>query len=170
MRQLCLTSSQLDTVIQHCLHTAPEEACGLLLGSDARVRDVLPMANIAQDPEHHYRIADEDIARHYPKLIGIYHSHPASEPLPSPTDVREAWSGGTVYLIVGLRGTHPAYSAWWFEHGRARPVHIHVDDCPPAEADISPVQKWVMLISAIMALIFLVVLSLYLLPPAPPIP
>lgn len=37
------------------------------------------------------------------ELFGIYHSHPASVPFPSPTDRSEAYYPDAVYLLVSLR-------------------------------------------------------------------
>jgi len=39
------------------------------------------------------------------ELVGIFHSHVASAPVPSPTDRREAHYPDAVYLIVSLMDT-----------------------------------------------------------------
>lgn len=45
-------------------------------------------------------------------LVGIYHSHPASVPYPSPTDRAEAFYPDAVYVLVSLRGGEPELRAY----------------------------------------------------------
>ena len=44
------------------------------------------------------------------RIVGLYHSHPASAPIPSPRDREGAYDHGLVWLIVGADG---ACRAWW---------------------------------------------------------
>lgn len=46
------------------------------------------------------------------ELVGIYHSHPASVPYPSPTDRAEAYYPDAVYVLVSLRGGGPELRAY----------------------------------------------------------
>ena len=39
-------------------------------------------------------------------MIGAYHSHPQSAPVPSPTDIAEAVSDAFLYVIVSCSQTH----------------------------------------------------------------
>ena len=41
------------------------------------------------------------------ELVAIYHSHPASQPFPSPTDRDEANYPDAFYVLVSLRSTEP---------------------------------------------------------------
>ena len=52
------------------------------------------------------------------ELIGIYHSHPVSEPIPSPTDRAEAHYPDALYVLVSLRTGEP----------EVRAFRIHEDD------------------------------------------
>jgi proteasome lid subunit RPN8/RPN11 len=38
------------------------------------------------------------------EVVGFYHSHPHSAPVPSPTDIAEAWYPDHLYAIVGFVG------------------------------------------------------------------
>jgi proteasome lid subunit RPN8/RPN11 len=49
------------------------------------------------------------------ELLGIYHSHPVSEPIPSPTDRAEAHYSGALYVLVSLRSRTPAVRAFRIE-------------------------------------------------------
>lgn len=57
-------------------------------------------------------------------LLAIYHSHPATEPRPSATDVAEARYPDAVYVLVSLRGAEPELAAWTIRDGAVRPVTI----------------------------------------------
>lgn len=46
------------------------------------------------------------------ELFGIYHSHPASVPFPSPTDRAEAYYPDAVYVLVSLRTGTPEMRAF----------------------------------------------------------
>jgi len=46
------------------------------------------------------------------ELIGIYHSHPVSQPYPSPTDRAEAHYPDAVYVLVSLRTGTPEVRAF----------------------------------------------------------
>ncbi|MGE4323731.1 MAG: M67 family metallopeptidase [Sphingobium sp.] len=88
----------------------PAEICGLLLGGAGRIDTVLPAANVAPDPRHHFEldpvvlIAAHRAARTGgPRVMGHYHSHPSGDPVPSATDAANAVSDGTLWLIVAGR-------------------------------------------------------------------
>ena len=46
------------------------------------------------------------------ELLGIYHSHPVSQPYPSPTDRAEAHYPDAVYVLVSVRTPTPEVAAF----------------------------------------------------------
>lgn len=97
-----------DEMIRHCIDGFPNEACGFFGGPPGEVEHHYPLTNAAASPVY-YRPADKemiaavnDIDEKDQELVGIYHSHVASAPAPSPTDIREAHYPDAVYLIVSL--------------------------------------------------------------------
>jgi proteasome lid subunit RPN8/RPN11 len=69
------------------------------------------------DPTDHFRILRE--TRHTGlTIVGAYHSHPASQPIPSPTDLAEALPN-FVYLIATPRagGSGSDVRAWCLDDG-----------------------------------------------------
>ena len=46
------------------------------------------------------------------QLLGIYHSHPVSQPYPSPTDRAEAHYTDAVYVLVSVRTAKPEVEAF----------------------------------------------------------
>ncbi|OFW17454.1 MAG: hypothetical protein A3F70_13650 [Acidobacteria bacterium RIFCSPLOWO2_12_FULL_67_14] len=103
----------LEAIAAHARRDSPQECCGLLIGSDTEVIEAVATANIAQDPRRRYEVAP---AEHFAQIrrcrderspdgtplrvMGVYHSHPHSDPVPSPTDLEQAFEE-FLYLIAG---------------------------------------------------------------------
>lgn len=113
-----LKESQYHEILKHCLKSVPEEACGLLGGrieGDSRiVEKVYLLTNTDHSPEHFCMDAKEqfaaikDMRSHEWKLIGNFHSHPASPARPSEEDKRLAFDPEARYLILSLQNTSKA--------------------------------------------------------------
>ena len=98
-----------DEVIAHCRSRYPKEACGLLAGQRERVARVYPMTNVedspigyAMEPREQLRLEKTMRARGE-RLVGIYHSHTASEASPSSVDVELAISPEISYVLISLK-------------------------------------------------------------------
>lgn len=96
----------LGTILQHAQTELPNECCGLLIGSSHRIEQVRPAVNLKPsptgfliDPSDHFRAIRAARSRGQ-QVVGSYHSHPATPPIPSPTDVVEAGSGDDLCAIV----------------------------------------------------------------------
>jgi proteasome lid subunit RPN8/RPN11 len=96
-----------DTVVSHARAAAPDECCGLLLGTDASIDQAVPAANIAAAPRSRFLIDPKDHidARRAARargleVVGFYHSHPRSSAGPSQTDIAEAAYPDHLHLIV----------------------------------------------------------------------
>lgn len=101
----------LEQILAHAAEGAPEEVCGLLGAQNGRVVETIRTRNAAPHPVSRYEIHPEDLLGVFRIEergldLGVYHSHPASEPYPSATDVKQAelWPG-IFHLIVSHR--HP---------------------------------------------------------------
>jgi len=98
-------------MLAHAREDAPRECCGLLIGKgECVVRSVRAKNLDAQhtryfiDPKDHFK-AIRDARAEGLDVIGAYHSHPSSAPIPSATDIAEANSGADfLYVIVSLIG------------------------------------------------------------------
>jgi len=177
---LWLTEAQAREIANHALREKPQEVCGLIAGANRSVERILPIRNAAANPTHQYYMDEAQLTaamfefeRARLSLMGIYHSHPDGEPIPSPTDVRQATYPGTAYLIVGLKHGYPEMAAWKIHAGQVDSVALSIGAQPPtmpADRSLSPAARVVILASAVLAFILMIVLSLSLLPPAPPIP
>ena len=100
----------LDAIAAHARAEAPQECCGLLIGCDDDITEAVATRNVADEPLRRYEISPEDHfalirqcrtgVRTGAAIVGGYHSHPRSEPAPSPTDTDQAFPG-FIYLIAG---------------------------------------------------------------------
>ena len=96
-------------MLTHARTEAPRECCGLLVGAagsvvrSVRTRNLDPSAmRYLIDPQDHFNALRRARADGL-EIIGAYHSHVATEPVPSPTDIAEANSGPDFfYVIVSL--------------------------------------------------------------------
>lgn len=179
METLWFTKKHADLIVQHALRDAPHEACGLIVGNYRQVVAVIPINNIADEPRYHYKMDPAELAKHLPEIhaagqsiVGFYHSHPDGDPLFSETDRRKSNWPGCVHLIVGLRSDSPRLAAWKNESGRVFKVETYIGDEPPGPDDmkLSNAQKAAIIAAGLIVFALMIVLSLSLLPPAPPIP
>ena len=123
-----LSESLLAQIKTHGAQTYPYEGCGLLLGRMENGRNIVtavrPMANVWPDQEEQrvrFRIAEEDwykvemdaMMGRGPDIVGIFHSHPDSEPDASPRDLAWANFSGYSYLITKVAQGQPAHSRSW---------------------------------------------------------
>ena len=106
MNVIKIRRSVVDAILDHARLEAPNECCGLLIGSAAIVERANAARNLLSSPTR-YRVdpADHFVAIREARgagltVVGAYHSHPAGAPIPSPTDRREATYPDYLYVIV----------------------------------------------------------------------
>jgi proteasome lid subunit RPN8/RPN11 len=110
-------------MLHHARRAAPNECCGLLTGSALRIESATAARNIADMPAARYLIepadyfaAIRDARRAGFDVVGAYHSHVASLPVPSSTDRSEAHAD-FLYLIVSLADCRHRIRAWQLAAG-----------------------------------------------------
>ncbi len=107
--EILLPPEILREILDHCRSLRPEEACGLV-ASDASGRPVavIPVTNSLRSPVRYQMETREQFAAMKRirnegwSLFAIFHSHPLSDPIPSPTDIRQAFYPEAYMIIVGL--------------------------------------------------------------------
>ena len=95
-------------MIEHAKAGYPNEACGILAGHGNESVQFFPMRNTDEasisyfmDPKEQLRVFKEMRQKDL-DMVGIFHSHVASEAYPSAKDVRLAFYPEVSYLIVSL--------------------------------------------------------------------
>lgn len=180
MQRLWLTPVQLADLGRLATNAAPEEICGMLVGTGERVEGLVPVPNIAPDPTHYYHFDERTFLAAWKNaqaagqsVIGFYHSHPKGEPIPSASDIALAQYPEMAYLIVGLKDDIASFAAWRLANGVADALGLHVGTEAPVILNgttLRSSQKLAIIIGALLALGALLVIAWSLLPPAPEIP
>lgn len=121
-----ITSGVKEQLLVAAASAAPEECCGLLLGSDDRIESAVPAANVAADKTRSFEIDPAVLLRTHReargagmKVVGHYHSHPNGVAEPSKRDAARAVEDGQLWVIVA-GGTLSGWRA-----GAATPDALH---------------------------------------------
>lgn len=134
-----------EQLMEYSRTKARQEACGLLFGnymnSEITVTRIQGMRNVSSRPETHFAFdpgewvsalygsfntGSENVSE---TLVGIFHSHPSDDAVPSETDRQLQWEFPT-YAIVSLYGEKPSircYRLLQKERWREQRVRIRND-------------------------------------------
>jgi proteasome lid subunit RPN8/RPN11 len=124
---LYVAPTQMAAMLEHARRDAPNECCGILIGTREadgwRVSEVIPCDNVWEgerhdrfllDPRAQLRAQRECRGRGL-EIVGFYHSHPHSPPVPSQFDADMAWPGHA-YVILSLAPGHEGEIRCWEFH------------------------------------------------------
>jgi proteasome lid subunit RPN8/RPN11 len=125
-----MATSVLGAIIAHARDDAPDECCGLLVGSGERIDEAVRTPSLERsatryqvDPSSHIalikRLRGSDRA-----IVGAYHSHPHSPATPSASDIAEAYYPEFVYVIVSLAESEPDVRAWRIRDGLVSELRV----------------------------------------------
>ncbi len=99
----------LAAIGRHAAEVAPAECCGLLIGQATEIDEAVRARNLDDrptrfliDPADQFAAIRAARARGA-AVVGAYHSHPASGPLPSDADLADAQDPDLLHIIVSLR-------------------------------------------------------------------
>jgi proteasome lid subunit RPN8/RPN11 len=139
---LSLSQEQFEKIVAQGLEGKPLEICGFLAGQTTadgkQVVEVFPIESddkseltYSMNPLQQMK-AEREIRERGLEIIGIYHTHPATVPYPSKTDVARAHWGDTddllfpgySYLIVSLRNPSTPEPRSYYINGRRIPEDI----------------------------------------------
>lgn len=127
---LIFSPAQFKAMLAHILSDPTREMCGLLAGQGGRVDRVLPAPNILRSPTA-YRMDGPEFVEAMRvcefEPLGIFHSHVAGPPTPSPTDVAEAAYPDSVYVIISLQTSPPSVRAFQIANGRVTEVEVRIE-------------------------------------------
>ena len=134
-----------DELIAHCRREYPKEACGILAGQDGRVVQIYPMTNVeespigyAMDPKEQLRVEKQMRGRGQ-QMIGIYHSHTATDAYPSSVDVSLAISPELSYVLVSLKDRQtPVLKSYRIDGTVITPEPVQIEETPERRPIASP--------------------------------
>jgi proteasome lid subunit RPN8/RPN11 len=178
MEYLRLTHEHAHALIRHAQASYPAEACGLIGGQANTACMVIPVANVAANPQTQYQMTPNELLQGLKTLeaagldlIGIYHSHPKSDPIPSQIDIQmaEIHYPQAAQVIISLKHQHPRLKAWQIQPGQIAALDIIIGKAAVAIPDnhLSRAQQIAILLAASVSLLLMLSISLALLPPAP---
>jgi [CysO sulfur-carrier protein]-S-L-cysteine hydrolase len=128
-----ISTDFLDEIVAHAREDAPNECCGLIAGTDGQATRVHRARNEFASPMR-FNVHPQDLIRITTEiedggeeLVGIYHSHPRSEAVPSQTDVNLAanWPD-PLWLICSLADSEPVVRAFSIRDGKVEEVELDV--------------------------------------------
>ena len=133
--RLAIPPSILDEAIVHACAELPNECCGLLAGTITdgigTVTARYAVGNDVASPRE-FATNPRDLLTSFRlmrdcgfELLAIYHSHPASAPVPSRRDLeRNTYGDSVVHVIVSLAGSSPEVRGWWLGNGEFEEAEI----------------------------------------------
>jgi proteasome lid subunit RPN8/RPN11 len=134
--RLIVDADVLAAVIEQARSEAPLECCGLLAGRVASAAGVVevryPLVNEAASPVEFVSAARgmfdavRDIDQRGLTVLAVYHSHPASPPVPSKTDLERNYSPDVVNIIISLQTEPPEVKGWWLRDAEFEPALLEV--------------------------------------------
>jgi proteasome lid subunit RPN8/RPN11 len=124
---LTFPHARYTEMMAHVLSEPALEMCGLLGGRDGVVDRVWPVPNalhslvayLMDGPE----FAEAMIGCEFEPL-GIFHSHPAGPPIPSPTDVAEAAYPDSIYVVISLQIAPPSVRGFMIVDGQVQEIEL----------------------------------------------
>jgi len=129
--QLIISNITLQEMLDHVIHHAPLEACGLLAGKGNRVEKMIEVMNQAPSPvrfvmdPYEQLKAFDWIESNGLDLLAIFHSHPAGPETVSATDIAEA-AYNVVHIVLSRKGDLWKARGFWIENNRASEVALQI--------------------------------------------
>jgi [CysO sulfur-carrier protein]-S-L-cysteine hydrolase len=108
-----ITRNALHQMLEAARENSTHECCGLLAGRDNTITAVF-VAHNALASATAYEIAPQELLALFREIrarnldfLGIYHSHPQTENIPSPTDIARAYYPDAIHFIVSPKPGAP---------------------------------------------------------------
>ena len=127
MKKVIIKKQDVEEMISYAREKLPQEACGLIAGSDYGdervIEKVYYLTNIDASNEHfslepkEQLQAVKDMRARGLKPIGNWHSHPESPSRPSQEDKRLAYDSKASYLILSLMEKEAVLNSFHVENG-----------------------------------------------------
>ncbi len=131
---LYLKKELFKKMLKHSLQEFPNEACGILAGSQERAKKVYEMTNVEKSPEIFFMDASEqlkvmkEIRSRGEEMVGIYHSHVVSLAYPSSHDVELALYPEASYVIISIKDKkNPSVRSFKIVEGKITEEELEIE-------------------------------------------
>ena len=120
MESIVLAQKEKDKLVTHAISEQPSESCAMLFGkkiaNNWNVKEVFLTQNI-DDSQTNFTISPEELLKGYQiaeknqlEVVGIFHSHPNSDAIPSNTDKKFMQNNPVPWIIFsGVNNDLKAY-------------------------------------------------------------
>ena len=120
MESIVLAQKEKDKLVTHAIDEQPSESCAMLfgkkIGDNWNVKEVFLTQNI-DDSQSNFTISPEELLKGYQiaeknqlEIVGIFHSHPNSDAIPSNTDKKFMQNNPVPWIIFsGVNNDLKAY-------------------------------------------------------------
>ena len=120
MECIALTQKEKDKLVAHAIEQQPSESCAILFGEKIgniwNVKEIFLTQNV-DNSETNFTISPEELIKGYRlaekmhlELVGVFHSHPNSDAIPSSTDEKFMQNNPVPWIIFsGINNNLKAY-------------------------------------------------------------
>jgi len=120
LESIVLAQKEKDKLVTHAISEQPSESCAMLFGKKVgdnwNVKEVFLTQNI-DDSQTNFTISPEELLKGYQiaeknqlEVVGIFHSHPNSDAIPSNTDKKFMQNNPVPWIIFsGVNNNLKAY-------------------------------------------------------------
>lgn len=119
LKEIHISSSHKELLLNHAKNQKPYEACALLFGKEENGMIIVKEIFITQNIENSsisFSISNEQLIKAYNlaemkrlEIVGIFHSHPISKAYPSSTDEKFMFTNPVVWIILGEKNDMRAF-------------------------------------------------------------
>jgi proteasome lid subunit RPN8/RPN11 len=125
----------IEEMLRHARNEPCMECCGLLAGSQEIITKMFS-ANNALASATAYEISPQELFELFRRMraeglehLGLYHSHPAGENVPSPRDIEQAYYPRQAYFIISpLPGAPRPVRGFFIRDGQVEEMDIVIAD------------------------------------------
>jgi proteasome lid subunit RPN8/RPN11 len=122
-----LSQKDLHQIHEHLQSTYPNEGCGVMLGQNGIVSEVIPADNQRNDSARNrylidpliYLMIEREADKRKLQVLGIYHSHPDVAAQPSKFDLDHAWPDFSYLIISVVKGKAVESNSWRLRDDRS---------------------------------------------------
>src|SRR5260221_13624801 len=122
-----ISRTLLQQIHTHLETGYPNEACGVMLGKDGNVSEVVHAGNERTDSARNRYLIDplayikieRDADKRGLQVLGIYHSHPDVAARPSQFDLDHAWPDFSYLIISVVKGKAVESNSWRLRDDRS---------------------------------------------------